>query len=142
MLVTLANLPEPPESVPINMLIPVEGTPLADAAPVDPIDFVRTIATARIMMPQSHVRLSAGRTGMSDEMQAMCFFAGANSIFVGDTLLTKDNPGEDQDMRLFARLGLQPMAAHEHHPEDRPDLPGTAQREALRRADPAIPVLR
>ncbi len=142
MLVTLANLPEPPESVPINMLIPVEGTPLADAAPVDPIDFVRTIATARIMMPESHVRLSAGRTGMSDEMQAMCFFAGANSIFVGDTLLTKDNPGEDQDMRLFARLGLKPMAAHEHRPEDRPAAPGEAQREALRRADPAIPVLR
>ncbi|MFV0299801.1 MAG: biotin synthase BioB [Paracoccus sp. (in: a-proteobacteria)] len=142
MLVTLANLPEPPESVPINMLIPVEGTPLEDAAPVDPIDFVRTIATARIMMPESHVRLSAGRTGMSDEMQALCFFAGANSIFVGDTLLTKDNPGEDHDMRLFARLGLQPMVAHEHHPEDCPAKAGVARRAALRQADPAIPVLR
>lgn len=140
MLVTLANLPEPPESVPINMLIPVEGTPLEDAAPVDPIDFVRTIAVARIMMPESHVRLSAGRTGMSDEMQALCFLAGANSIFVGDTLLTKDNPGEDQDMRLFARLGLQPMLAHEHRREDRPAAED--RREALRRADPAIPVLR
>lgn len=93
-------------------------------------------------MPDSHVRLSAGRTGMSDEMQALCFFAGANSIFVGDTLLTKDNPGEDQDMRLFARLGLQPMLAHEHRLEDRPVIPADARREALRRADPAIPVLR
>ena len=138
MLVTLANLPEQPDSVPINMLIPVEGTPMADAPPVDPIDFVRTIAAARIMMPECHVRLSAGRTEMSDEMQALCFFAGANSIFVGDTLLTKDNPGEDQDMRLFARLGLKPMVAHEHHPVDT----GEARREAVRRADPAIPVLR
>lgn len=143
MLVTLANLPEPPDSVPINMLIPIEGTPLADAAPVDPIDFVRTIATARIMMPQAHVRLSAGRTEMSDEMQAMCFFAGANSIFVGDTLLTAGNPEEDKDMRLFARLGLQPMRAHEHMPEDVAELDAAAcRREALRQADPAIPVLR
>lgn len=135
MLVTLANLPSPPDSVPINMLIPVAGTPLEDAAPVDPIDFVRTIATARIMMPRSHVRLSAGRTAMSDEMQAMCFFAGANSIFVGDTLLTKDNPEEESDMRLFAKLGLQPMVAHEHAPDE-------ARREALLAADPAIPILR
>ncbi|MDM9620467.1 biotin synthase BioB [Rhizobium sp. AC44/96] len=110
MLVTLANLPAPPESVPINMLIPIPGSKLANAAPVDPIDFVRTIALARILMPKSHVRLSAGRTDMSDEMQALCFFAGANSIFVGDTLLTADNPGEDKDAMLFRRLGLQPMA--------------------------------
>ncbi|WDZ80080.1 biotin synthase BioB (plasmid) [Ensifer adhaerens] len=110
MLVTLANLPVPPESVPINMLIPIPGSKLADAAPVDPIDFVRTIALARILMPQSHVRLSAGRTDMSDEMQALCFFAGANSIFVGETLLTADNPGEDHDAALFRRLGLKPMA--------------------------------
>ena len=110
MLVTLANLAEAPDSVPINMLIPVEGTPMENAAPVDPIDFVRTIATARIMMPTSHVRLSAGRTAMSDEMQAMCFFAGANSIFVGDTLLTKDNPEEETGMVLFAKLGLEPDA--------------------------------
>lgn len=114
MLVTLANLPEPPDSVPINMLIPIEGTPLADAAPVDPIDFVRAVATARILMPTSHVRLSAGRTAMSDEMQALCFLAGANSIFAGDTLLTASNPGEDADARLFARLGLQAMEAGEH----------------------------
>jgi biotin synthase len=109
MLVTLANLPVPPESVPINMLIPIPGSKLADAKPVDPIDFVRTIALARILMPRSHVRLSAGRTDMSDEMQALCFFAGANSIFVGDTLLTADNPGEDHDTALFRRLGLKPM---------------------------------
>ncbi|AYG66057.1 biotin synthase BioB [Rhizobium sp. CCGE531] len=115
MLVTLANLPAPPESVPINMLIPIPGSKLADAAPVDPIDFVRTIALARILMPRSHVRLSAGRTEMSDEMQALCFFAGANSIFVGDTLLTADNPGEDHDAALFRRLGLKPMALEPAH---------------------------
>jgi biotin synthase len=109
MLVTLANLAVPPESVPINMLIPIPGSKLADAEPVDPIDFVRTIALARILMPTSHVRLSAGRTEMSDEMQALCFLAGANSIFVGDTLLTADNPGEDHDSALFRRLGLRPM---------------------------------
>ncbi len=109
MLVTLANLPVAPESVPINMLIPIPGSKLADAPPVDPIDFVRTIALARILMPQSHVRLSAGRTDMTDEMQALCFFAGANSIFVGETLLTAVNPGEDHDAALFRRLGLKPM---------------------------------
>ncbi len=109
MLVTLANLPVPPESVPINMLIPIPGSKLANAAPVDPIDFVRTIAVARILMPRSHVRLSAGRTEMSDEMQALCFFAGANSIFVGETLLTAENPGEDHDASLFRRLGLKSM---------------------------------
>ena len=110
MLVTLANLPEPPESVPINMLIPMKGTPLADAAPVDPIDFVRTVAVARIMMPESFVRLSAGRTAMSDEMQALCFFAGANSIFVGDVLLTAGNPEADKDKALFRKLGLKPLS--------------------------------
>ncbi|OHV89276.1 biotin synthase BioB [Mesorhizobium sp. ORS 3428] len=110
MLVTLANLPEPPDSVPINMLIPIEGTPLGEAEPIEPIEFVRTIALARIMMPKSHVRLSAGRTAMSDEMQALCFFAGANSIFVGDTLLTAENPGEDKDSALFRRLGIKPFA--------------------------------
>jgi biotin synthase len=107
MLVTLANLPTPPESVPINMLIPIPGSRLANAQPIDPIDFVRTVALARILMPTSHVRLSAGRTDMSDETQALCFFAGANSIFVGETLLTADNPGEDQDAALFRRLGLK-----------------------------------
>jgi biotin synthase len=91
------------------MLIPIPGSKLANAEPVDPIDFVRMIALARILMPKSHVRLSAGRTEMSDEMQALCFFAGANSIFIGQTLLTADNPGEDHDSALFRRLGLKPM---------------------------------
>jgi biotin synthase len=109
MLVTLANLTVPPESVPINMLIPMPGTKLADAPPIDPIDFIRVIAVARILMPQSHVRLTAGRTKMTDEMQALCFFAGANSIFVGDTLLTAANPGDDRDSSLLRRLGLTPM---------------------------------
>jgi biotin synthase len=109
MLVTLANLAEHPESVPINLLIPIAGTPLAKAAKLDSIDFVRTIATARIMMPRSFVRLSAGRSEMTDEMQALCFFAGANSIFAGDKLLTAGNPDDDADSALFARLGLRPM---------------------------------
>ncbi|WP_435655947.1 biotin synthase BioB [Brucella pituitosa] len=109
MLLTLANLPVPPESVPINQLIPIPGSKLANAKAIDPIDFIRTIALARILMPTSHVRLSAGRTEMSDEMQALCFFAGANSIFIGDTLLTADNPGEDHDTALFNRLGISPM---------------------------------
>jgi biotin synthase len=127
MLVTLANLEEHPESVPINMLIAIPGTPLEDAAKIDAIDFVRTIAVARIMMPKSHVRLSAGRTEMSDETQALCFFAGANSIFVGDTLLTADNPGEDKDSLLFAKLGLKPMALAD-------DAPTPCEREPASRA--------
>ncbi len=106
MLVTLANLPEPPESVPINLLIPMPGTRVANVEPVDPIEFIRIIALARLMMPASSVRLTAGRTNMSDEMQALCFFAGANSIFVGDTLLTAANPGNDRDSNLLARLGM------------------------------------
>jgi biotin synthase len=110
MLVTLANLDEHPESVPINMLIPIPGTPLENRKKVDPIEFVRVIALARIMMPKSFVRLSAGRTEMSEEMQALCFFAGANSIFCGETLLTADNPGEDKDRVLFGKLGIEPMA--------------------------------
>lgn len=107
MLVTLANLAPPPESVPINMLIRVAGSRLADTAAIDPIAFVRTVALARILMPRSHVRLTAGRTAMSDEMQALCFFAGANSMFVGDTLLTAANPGSDRDTELFRKLGLK-----------------------------------
>ena len=106
MLMTLANLPEHPESVPINMLMAVEGTPLEETKPLDGIAFVRAIALARIMMPKSYVRLSAGRSEMSDELQAMCFFAGANSIFCGEQLLTTENPGEDADGALFAKLGL------------------------------------
>jgi biotin synthase len=109
MLLTLANLPEPPESVPINLLIPIPGTPLAQSAPIGPIEFVRIVALARIMMPASFVRLSAGRSAMTDEMQALCFFAGANSIFVGDTLLTAGNPEDEADRKLFRRLGLQAL---------------------------------
>ena len=107
LLVQLANLPKHPESVPINRLVQVEGTPLADAAQLDPLEFVRTIAVARIMMPRSRVRLSAGRTDMTDEMQALCFLAGANSIFYGERLLTTDNPVAAADKRLFQRLGLR-----------------------------------
>ncbi|MDC0131599.1 biotin synthase BioB [Alphaproteobacteria bacterium] len=112
MLITLANLSPQPQSVPINMLIPIGGTPLGDATPVDAIDFVRCIAVARIMMPKSVVRLSAGREWMSDETQALCFVAGANSIFVGEALLTAANPKLPKDEALFERLGLKPMAAH------------------------------
>jgi biotin synthase len=107
LLVQLANLPKHPESVPINMLVRVEGTPLAGTDKLDPFVFVRTIAAARIMMPESRVRLSAGRTDMSDELQALCFLAGANSIFYGERLLTTDNPVADSDRRLFRRLGLR-----------------------------------
>jgi len=105
-LLTLANLETPPESVPINRLIPVEGTPLAKANPVEGIELVRTIATARILMPGSIVRLTAGRTEMSDELQALCFFAGANSIFIGDTLLTESNPQLEKDTILLEKLGV------------------------------------
>ncbi|UWR50005.1 biotin synthase BioB [Phaeobacter inhibens] len=111
MMLALATLEVHPDSVPVNMLIPIADTPLADVEKLDPIEFVRSVALARILMPKSHVRLSAGRTDMSDEMQAMCFFAGANSIFVGDTLLTADNPEEDKDQQLFDRLGITAMAA-------------------------------
>lgn len=105
---TLATLPAHPESVPINQLVRVPGTPLEDAEPLDPFEFVRTIAVARILMPASHLRLSAGRTEMSAELQAMAFFAGANSIFYGEKLLTTPNPDADGDMALLRRLGLEP----------------------------------
>ncbi|MDR2838722.1 MAG: biotin synthase BioB [Azonexus sp.] len=107
LLVQLANLPQPPESVPINNLVPIPGTPLADAPRLDPFEFVRTIAAARITMPTSWVRLSAGRQEMSDELQALCFLAGANSMFYGEHLLTTGNPEVDRDDALFARLGLK-----------------------------------
>lgn len=110
---TLANLPQHPESVPINELVQVPGTPLHGTARVDPFDFVRTIAVARILMPRSHVRLSAGRTQMSDELQALCFLAGANSIFYGEKLLTTGNPDVEHDRLLLTRLGLQPEQAPE-----------------------------
>jgi biotin synthase len=107
LLVTLAHLPEHPESVPINQLVRVPGTPLADAAPVDPFDFIRTIAVARVMMPRAQVRLSAGRETMSDELQALALLAGANSIFYGEKLLTTGNPDVARDRALLTRLGMQ-----------------------------------
>lgn len=105
----LASLPAHPESVPINMLVKVKGTPMADNADLDPFEFVRTIAVARIVMPQSFVRLSAGRQAMSDELQSLCFLAGANSIFYGERLLTTDNPETDHDQQLFERLGIHSL---------------------------------
>jgi biotin synthase len=108
---TLATLDPHPESVPVNNLVQVEGTPLAGSAPLDPIEFVRIIALARILMPRSHVRLSAGRSTMSDEMQALCFLAGANSIFYGEKLLTTGNPDTESDQALFGRLGIRPEPA-------------------------------
>jgi len=109
MITSLATLPEHPQSVPINMLVQVEGTPMKKAKKLDHLDFVRTIAVARITMPRSMVRLSAGREEMSDETQTMCFMAGANSIFYGSKLLTTSNPDEDHDLALFTRLGMVPM---------------------------------
>ena len=113
LLMTLANLPKHPESVPINLLVRVEGTPLGEAEAVDPITFVRIIATARIMMPESHVRLAAGRENMTDEAHALCFLAGANSIFCGEKLLTTPNPAEHRDRQLLSALGMSPMVQSE-----------------------------
>ncbi|MCK8636766.1 biotin synthase BioB [Parasaccharibacter sp. TMW2.1882] len=109
LLTTLANLPTHPESVPINLLVRVEGTPLADEEAVDPITFARVIATARIMMPASHVRLAAGRENMSESTHALCFLAGANSIFWGEKLLTTPNPAQNRDTELLTMLGMSPM---------------------------------
>ena len=106
LLIELANMPKHPESVPVNMLVQVEGTPLMGTEQLDPFMFIRTLAVARIMMPKSRVRLSAGRNNMSDEMQALCFLAGANSIFYGEKLLTTDNPVANQDKVMFERLGI------------------------------------
>ena len=107
MLQELVNQPKHPESVPINLLVQVEGTPLFGVDSLDPLEFVRTIAVARIIMPGSRVRLSAGRTEMSDELQSLCFLAGANSMFYGERLLTTDNPETDRDRELFSRLGIE-----------------------------------
>ncbi|GAB4136849.1 MAG: biotin synthase BioB [Sphingomonadales bacterium] len=112
MLVTLANLDPHPESVPVNRLVQVKGTPLHGTPELEELEFVRTIAAARLMMPKSMVRLSAGREDMSDSLQALCFMAGANSIFVGERLLTTPNPGPSRDDALLAKLGLSPMAAN------------------------------
>ena len=109
MLITLANMPVQPESVPINALMPIRGTPLGNSHPVEGVEFVRTIAAARIMMPKSVVRLSAGRETMSDELQALCFLAGANSIFVGPKLLTTANPAKEKDAILWSKLGIRSM---------------------------------
>ena len=111
LIMALANLPEHPDSVPINMLVKVAGTPLADAVALDELEFVRTIAVARICMPRSVVRLSAGREGMSEALQALCFLAGANSIFCGPRLLTTPNPVRDADRAMMGRLGLSPMTS-------------------------------
>ena len=108
----LANLPQHPESVPVNMLVRVKGTPLAEQEDLDPFEFIRTIAVARIMMPASHVRLSAGREEMNEQMHALAYFAGANSIFYGEKLLTTPNPRANADMALFARLGIEPERRH------------------------------
>jgi biotin synthase len=115
LLLNLANLPEHPESVPINQLVRVPGTPLDGAQDVDPFDFIRMIAVARLMMPRSHVRLSAGRQSMTDEMQALCFLAGANSIFYGEKLLTTGNPDVERDRLLFERLGIKPEQRAQGH---------------------------
>lgn len=117
LLLQLANMPQHPESVPINMLVAVEGTPLEQQEALDPFDFIRTIAVARILMPQSHVRLSAGREDMNDQTQALAFHAGANSIFYGEKLLTTANPESNKDMQLFKRLGINPEKREEHKTE-------------------------
>ena len=115
LLVELANMPQHPESVPINMLVKIEGTPMGDVEDLDDFDFIRTIAVARIMMPESHVRLSAGREEMNEQMQAMCFLAGANSIFYGCKLLTTANPEENSDRQLFKKLGIRPEQRNQEH---------------------------
>jgi biotin synthase len=129
LLTTLANLPEHPESVPINRLVQVAGTPLAGTEALDPFEFVRSIAVARIIMPASVVRLSAGRETMDDALQALCFAAGANSIFYGEKLLTTGNPDVERDRRLFERLGLKPMEVEIE--------PGTVHADIVERADAA-----
>ena len=107
----LATLPEHPGSLPVNALVPIRGTPLGDSPPIDGLEFVRTVAVARLVCPKAVVRLSAGREGMSRELQALCFLAGSNSIFIGARLLTTTNPGQDEDARLLADLGLRPMGS-------------------------------
>lgn len=140
LLQALANLPSHPDSVPINRLVQVAGTPLHGTTELDPFEFVRTIAVARLVMPASMVRLSAGREAMSDELQALCFLAGANSIFYGEKLLTTGNPDTERDQALFARLGLRPMEvqvenSHDHH---RTDVPGSGTVHAdITRSEPS-----
>jgi biotin synthase len=121
LLMQLANLPAHPESVPINMLVKIEGTPLGNVDDLDPFEFVRTIAVARLLMPESYVRLSAGRETMNDEMQALCFMAGANSIFYGEKLLTTPNPEAAHDRQLFARLGINTQSTQDVSDASRAD---------------------
>lgn len=135
LLMQLANLPEHPESVPINMLVKVAGTPLEEEKDLDPFEFIRCIAVARIMMPKSHVRLSAGREAMSDEMQSLAFLAGANSIFYGEKLLTTANPETNRDMQLFGRLGIQPEEYQQYADEKEVEADLSAQ-IAERQRDP------
>lgn len=134
LLVQLANLPQHPESVPVNMLVKVKGTPLENAEDLDPFEFVRVIAAARIMMPASHVRLSAGRETMNEELQALCFLAGANSIFYGEKLLTTANPEADADTLLFRRLGIRPEQREQCVSEAREEaaIVGALEHEATR----------
>ncbi|PSV44435.1 biotin synthase BioB [Photobacterium indicum] len=134
LLVELATLPTHPESVPINMLVKVKGTPMEDVEDVDPFDFIRIIAVARIIMPMSSVRLSAGREDMNEQMQTLCFMAGANSVFYGCKLLTTPNPGEDKDMQLFAKLGInsQEQASKPDEVQEHELLGQVAQRVAAR----------
>ena len=141
LLMELANMRHHPESVPINLLVKVEGTPLHDAAEIDPFDFVRCVAVARIMMPKSYVRLSAGREEMHDAVQALCFFAGANSVFFGDKLLTAANASADHDMALLARLGLKPKESDsERSASERSDSEQTeGERSVPERAGDAVP---
>ncbi|HHR5881724.1 TPA: biotin synthase BioB [Providencia alcalifaciens] len=134
LLVQLANLPKPPESVPINMLMKVEGTPMAENDDVDPFDFIRTIAVARIMMPSSYVRLSAGREHMNEQTQALCFMAGANSVFYGCKLLTTPNPDENKDIALFKKLNINPERIEM---EDGEDLQAAKLAKTLLTADNA-----
>ena len=136
----LANLPAHPESVPINMLVKIEGTPLADVADLDMFEFVRTIAVARIVMPQSFVRLSAGRQEMNDEMQALCFFAGANSIFYGEKLLTTDNPDANHDQQLFQRLGIHPLDPRSECSDEATEEALLESVDAQQRANDAAPL--
>lgn len=130
----LANLETHPESVPVNMLVRVEGTPLSDAPELDPLEFVRTVAAARMLMPGSVIRLSAGREDMSDETQALCFLAGANSIFYGEKLLTQSNPDEGRDRDLFARLGIVAAPSAAEPATDQAIPRGTSPLGAVSRA--------
>ena len=133
LLMQLANLSVHPESVPINMLVRSKGTPLESAEELDPFEFIRCIAVARIMMPKSHVRLSAGRTQMNDQTQALAFFAGANSLFYGETLLTTPNPEKHNDTQLFIRLGILPEERETN--EDEVHVEGELEKEIQQQAD-------